>query len=239
MGNHHHSLVVAVLLCAVVSVSASDEVVMVPELRDGLSTKFSQVSCTNEGVLDVLGALLAASVPSGETPAAFELRLLVRDVRPKADPQTLVMTSGDLIRAWSGQCTNTTPTDGDLLRTAELRVSLDLREVVLTNALQTIASVIGYVFAISSDGTMELGPAELVGEHPVLVRRGYELPPARRVRRLRCLPKELSLTGDSLAYDDSEGVLCIIDDPESINMVDQILCVMGFQQIGRSEFPEF
>ena len=84
---------------------------------------------------------------------------------------------------------------------------------------------------------INIGPPELVSDHPAIVRRTYKVP-KNRAKMLANIPARLSATGASIAFDPQSGLLNVIDN-EQHSTVGELLDAIGAKQnIRNPQIPE-
>ena len=171
-----------------------------------------------------LVAQIIATARNNTGPISIDIRFCVRDCRVSDNPETEYFQepNASAMADWGNssiQCSSAIPIEAAL-------------EVVLAPNLDFHVSPYA-----SPKPRINIGPPELVRDHPAIVRRTYKIP-KNRAKMLAKLPSRLLATGASLAYDPQSGLLNVIDD-ENNSAVGELLDAVGAKQILRSpQIPE-
>ena len=154
----------------------------------------------------------------------MDIRYCVRDRRVSDNPETEYFQepNASAMSDWGNssiQCSSAIPIEAAL-------------ELVLAPNLYFHVSPYA-----SPKPRINIGPPELVRDHPAIVRRTYKAP-KNRAKMLAKLPARLSATGTSLAYDSQSGLLNVIDDEQN-STAGELLDAVGAKQILRNpQIPE-
>ena len=157
-------------------------------------------------------------------PISMEIRYCVRDRRVSDNPKTEYFQepNASAMADWGNssiQCSSAIPIEAAL-------------ELVLAPNLDFHVSPYA-----SPKPRINIGPPELVRDHPAIVRRTYKVP-KNRAKMLANIPARLSATGASIAYDPQSSLLNVIDNQQH-STVGELLDAIGAKQILRNlQIPE-
>ena len=171
-----------------------------------------------------LVARIIATAGNNTGPISMDIRYCVRDCRVSDNPATQYFQEPNpsAMADWGNSsiyCSSAIPIEAAL-------------ELVLGPNLDFHVSPYA-----SPKPRINIGPSELVRDHPAIVRRTYKVP-KNRAKMLAKLPPRLSATGTCLAYDPKMGLLNVIDDAQS-STADELLRAVGAKIIIRNpQIPE-
>ncbi len=157
-------------------------------------------------------------------PASYTPRFYVRDCQVSDNPTTQYFRepNSEAMAVWGNSsiyCSTAIPIEAAL-------------EIILSPNLDFHVSPYA-----DSGPCIDIGPPELVRDHPSIARRTYKIP-KKRAKMLAKLPSRLSATGTCLAYDPKSGLLNVIDD-EQDSTVGELLEAIGAKRIIRNpQIPE-
>ena len=185
------------------------------------------VACTNEVVPVLIGRVLG-SIQSVSPKAVPSVKLMLRDTKVSATSTSVVFRTDDLIAYAKREAC---PLIGECER-AQPRISLMMQDVTFSRLLEVVASVAGYRVSVRA-GNFEIGPPELVGDHPALVRRAYLVPSKTVLTVTNVIPTLLQFTGPAAAYDEKNGILNLIGDPVNLEMFEDVLLSIGAKRLNK------
>lgn len=171
-----------------------------------------------------LVARIIATAGNNTGPISMDIRYCVRDCRISDNPATQYFQEPNpsAMADWGNSsiyCSSAIPIEAAL-------------ELVLGPNLDFHVSPYA-----SPKPRINIGPPELVRDHPAIVRRTYKVP-KNRAKMLAKLPARLSATSASMAFDPQSGLLNVIDDKQH-STVGELLDAIGAKQILRnSQIPE-